>query len=67
MSFEFWRRQVRLMKAIELLVEGRSVKEITAEIGYRHSNAFVELFRQSLGVTPKAWVLALNSQGKREK
>src|ERR1700694_4297515 len=28
MSFEVWRRQVRLMKAIELLVGGRSVKEV---------------------------------------
>lgn len=64
-SFEFWRRQARLMKAIELLVEGRSVKEITAEIGYRHSNAFVELFRQTLGMTPKAWVMALKVQDKR--
>lgn len=64
-SFEFWRRQVRLMKAIELLVEGWSVKEVAAEVGYRHSSAFVELFRQTLGVTPKAWVLALRNQGNR--
>lgn len=64
-SFEFWRRQARLMKAIELLVEGWSVKEVAAEVGYRHSSAFVELFRQTLGVTPKAWVLALRNQGNR--
>jgi transcriptional regulator GlxA family with amidase domain len=34
-SFEFWRRQVRLMKGIELLVAGRSVKTVAAEVGYR--------------------------------
>jgi hypothetical protein len=26
MSFESWRRQMRMTKAIELLVEGRSIK-----------------------------------------
>jgi len=54
------------MKAIELLVEGWSIKEVAAEVGYRHSSAFVELFRQTFGVTPKAWVLALKSQGKQQ-
>jgi transcriptional regulator GlxA family with amidase domain len=34
LSFEAWRRQFRLMKAIGLLVEGRTVKEVAFEIGY---------------------------------
>ena len=67
MSFEFWRRQVRLMKGIELLVAGRSVKTISAEVGYRQPNAFVELFRQTLGMTPRAWVAALEAQDKRTR
>ena len=61
-SFEFWRRQVRLMKGIELLVAGRSVKTISAEVGYRQPSAFVELFRQTLGMTPRAWVAGLEAQ-----
>jgi AraC-like DNA-binding protein/quercetin dioxygenase-like cupin family protein len=65
MSFEFWRRQVRLMRGIELLVEGRSVKTIAAEVGYRQPSAFVELFRQTLGTTPRTWVAALAAQDKR--
>ncbi len=64
MSFEFWRRQVRLMKGIELLVAGRSVKTVAAEVGYRQSSAFVELFRLTFGMTPKTWVAALEAQGK---
>jgi len=44
-SFEFWRRQMRLMKGIELLVAGGSVKALAAEVGYRQPIAFVELFR----------------------
>jgi AraC-like DNA-binding protein/quercetin dioxygenase-like cupin family protein len=59
LSFESWRRQVRLMKAIELLVAGCPVKEVAFEVGYRQPSAFVEMFRQTLGTTPKAWASAL--------
>jgi AraC-like DNA-binding protein len=58
-DFEFWRRQVRLMKAVELLVSGRSVKETSAALGYRQPTAFVEMFRGVLGTTPGAWIQAL--------
>jgi AraC-like DNA-binding protein len=58
-DFEFWRRQVRLMKAVELLVSGRSVKEVSFALGYHQPSAFVEMFRGVLGTTPKAWVKAL--------
>jgi AraC-like DNA-binding protein len=58
-GFEQWRRQVRLMKAVELLVSGRSIKEVAFGVGYRQSSAFVEMFRRSLGTTPKAWISAL--------
>jgi AraC-like DNA-binding protein len=59
LSFESWRRQFRLMKAIELLVAGGAVKEVAFQIGYHQPSAFVEMFRRTLGVTPRAWVLAL--------
>lgn len=55
-DFETWRRQLRLMKAIELLVAGRSVKETAFAVGYQESNALVALFRQTFGATPKAWI-----------
>lgn len=59
MDFESWRRQVRLMRAVELLVNGRSVKEVAFSIGYRTPNTFVTLFRTTFGTTPKAWISAL--------
>ncbi len=55
-SFETWRRQARLMKAIELLVSGCSIKETSARVGYQHTGAFIKLFRNTLGKTPKAWI-----------
>jgi AraC-like DNA-binding protein len=58
-DFECWRRQVRLMKAIEMLVAGCRVKEVAFAVGYQHPGAFVALFRQTFGTTPKAWMSAL--------
>lgn len=60
LSFESWRRQARLMKAIELLVAGRSVKEVAYDVGYRQPSAFVEMFRHTMGTTPKTWTSALH-------
>jgi AraC-like DNA-binding protein len=58
-DFESWRRQVRLMKAVELLVSGCSVKEVSFAVGYQQPSAFVALFRATFGTTPKAWISAL--------
>jgi AraC-like DNA-binding protein len=58
-DFESWRRQLRLTKAIELLVAGHSVKEVAASVGYRQPGAFVDTFRRTFGSTPKAWTLEL--------
>jgi AraC-like DNA-binding protein len=61
MSLEMWRRQVRLMKAIELLIGGGSVKEAAFQVGYQQPGAFVKSFRETFGVTPKAWLRGLRS------
>jgi AraC-like DNA-binding protein/quercetin dioxygenase-like cupin family protein len=64
-DFDSWRRQVRLMKAIELLVAGCSVKETAFTIGYNQPSAFVEAFRRTFGSTPKAWCIALQNSSLR--
>jgi AraC-like DNA-binding protein len=61
LNFESWRRQFRLMKAIELLNGGCSVKEVAFEIGYRRPSAFVEVFRRTLGATPKVWAATVRN------
>ena len=58
-DFECWRRQVRLMRAVELLVSGCSVKEVAFSVGYQNPSAFVALFRGTFGTTPKAWISGL--------
>ncbi len=61
-DFESWRRQVRLMKAIELLIAGSSVKQTAFEVGYQQPSAFVEMFRNVFGTTPKVWTRSLRNQ-----
>lgn len=63
LSFESWRRQFRLMIAIELLVDGATVKEVAFQVGYSQPSAFVQMFRSTLGATPRAWVSALKNAG----
>lgn len=64
-NFEAWRIQVRLTKAVELLVSGCSIKEASHMVGYRQSSAFVEMFRRIFGTTPKAWILGLENLEQR--
>ncbi len=61
-DFETWRRQVRLTRAVELLVSGCSTKEVAYRIGYRQPSAFVASFRRTFGITPKAWTASLGAQ-----
>jgi AraC-like DNA-binding protein len=58
-DFESWRRQVRLTKAVELLVSGCSIKETAFKVGYRQSSTLVEMFRQTFGTPPKTWINSL--------
>jgi AraC-like DNA-binding protein/quercetin dioxygenase-like cupin family protein len=61
-DFETWRRQARLMKAVELLASQRRIKEIAFAVGYRQASTFVALFRRSFGLTPKAWISTFQSE-----
>ncbi len=47
-----WRQQARLMLAIRLLVEGRSVNQAGSESGYESPSAFVAMFKREFGTTP---------------
>lgn len=55
-EFEAWRRQVRLMGAIALLSQGRSVKEAAYAMGYKQPGGFIGAFRRTFAQTPKAWI-----------
>jgi transcriptional regulator GlxA family with amidase domain len=57
LSLALWRRQSRLLRSVSLLVEGKSIGEIAAAVGYDSAPAFSTAFRQCFGVPHRAaWV-----------
>jgi AraC-like DNA-binding protein len=52
MTVRAWRRQARLLAALEALAAGRPVTSVAAEVGYDSPSAFVAAFHASLGETP---------------
>ncbi len=50
-----WRRQMQVLRSLELLAEGRSVIETSLEVGYESVGAFIRAFRQTVGVTPAVY------------
>jgi AraC-like DNA-binding protein len=52
LSYRAWRRQARLMKAVEWLSLGAAVGDVADRLGYEGPSAFVAGFRKAFGVTP---------------
>ncbi len=52
MSFGRWQRQVRLLRALELLAAGRSVTSVAIDVGFETPSAFIAMFRAAMGSTP---------------
>lgn len=55
MSFGAWRRQLRLLRALERLAAGESVTAVSLALGYESPSAFIAMFRRQLGTTPGAY------------
>ncbi len=56
MSFQAWRQQRRLLRALELLAMGERVTAVALELGYDNTSAFISMFRRCLGTTPKRYL-----------
>jgi AraC-like DNA-binding protein len=54
MNFRSWQRAMRLFRAMELLGSGRNVTATALELGYGSSAAFIYMFHQATGRSPKA-------------
>lgn len=52
LSFREWRRQARLLAALERLAQGEAVTPLALDLGYASPSAFIQAFRDVLGVTP---------------
>lgn len=58
MSFDIWRRQVRMHRALELLGEGQSVTQVAFAVGYNASSSFSTAFSDVFGQPPKTYFTA---------
>lgn len=56
LSLRSWRRQLRLLRAIELLNSGTAVTETAMQLGYGSASAFVFAFRTEMGSSPHAYM-----------
>jgi AraC-like DNA-binding protein len=61
MSFAVWRRQLRLLEAVDRLGQGQAVTKVGIDLGYRSSSAFIAMFHRALGVSPGCYALAATS------
>ena len=52
MSFEAWRQQIKLMKAIELLSGNATTTDTAQALGYHADSAFIQQFKKLTGLTP---------------
>lgn len=56
LTFGEWRRRLLLQEAIDRLDKGDSVTRIAFDLGYQSLSAFIEMFRQSLGASPRQYL-----------
>jgi AraC-like DNA-binding protein len=61
MTFRHWRRQARLLGALERLVSGEQVTTVALAVGYDSVSAFIAAFRGVFGETPKRYAGSLDS------
>lgn len=52
MTFGAWRRQARLLKALEALGSGEPVTTVALDLGYESPSAFIAMFRRAFGMPP---------------
>ncbi len=55
MTFRQWRRQARLLGALERLAAGEPVTAVAFAIGYDSVSAFIAAFREVFGETPRRY------------
>ena len=55
MGLATWRQHVRVMEAVSLLSEGRSITTVAFEVGYGSASAFTAMFHRTVGAPPSTY------------
>ncbi len=56
MSYQQWRQQWRLMKAVELLASGQRITDVAQALEFASDSAFIYFFRSQTGKTPGQYI-----------
>ncbi len=62
MSYQDWRQQWRLLKAIELLSKEIQVSEVSHLLGFSSDSAFIAFFKKQTGQTPLSFMKSSRSR-----
>lgn len=65
MSFETWRRQVRLIDALSRIATGHSVASAALDVGYNSPSAFAAVFRRTFGAPPTHYAVMESTQASQ--
>jgi AraC-like DNA-binding protein len=61
LTFGQWRRQARLLAALEMLARGERIVDIALAVGYSSPTAFSTMFNRQFGVPPTSYFEAVGS------
>jgi AraC-like DNA-binding protein len=61
LTFGQWRRQARLLAALEMLAKGERIVDIALAVGYRSPTAFSTMFHRQFGAPPTSYFEAVGS------
>ncbi|HIE0668576.1 TPA: AraC family transcriptional regulator [Acinetobacter nosocomialis] len=52
MSLHEWRQRLKVMKAMTMLNQGKTIESIAFDLGYASASAFIYMFKRWMGFTP---------------
>jgi AraC-like DNA-binding protein len=61
LTFGQWRRQARLLAALEMLARGERIVDIALAVGYSSPTAFSTMFHRQFGAPPTSYFEAVGS------
>ena len=56
LSYQQWRQQWRLIKAIEMLAAGLSQSDVAGRLAFSSDSAFATFFKNMVGCPPRAYM-----------
>lgn len=63
LTFGRWRQQLHLIIALKELASGVAVQNVAAQLGYESVNAFITMFKKTMGSTPAQYFAERKSEG----